>query len=281
MIEQQYFRLTFVIVICISILSEILSYFQIPYQFYVWELFIDSKIIALMLLLIFLYRKKAIQLASVKLLLMSWSWKKNIIYFFLPIFIYVIVIAAGLLFNAVLPNKLDNSTTLILATLFDIPAIFVFSATSILIEEIFFRGFLLSTMQQFRPQWQAIILISFAWVVYNFSEIIGIEDVNLLQSIIVVLFYFSIGLFCSILVSKYKSIWLGYSLRVGLITLTPIIVTSLLSESDAFFSTESVLFIAEGAIVSVLIMVIGYILFRSVSGDKKIIKEKVEKLNFP
>ncbi|HAP37008.1 MAG TPA: hypothetical protein DCQ28_14170 [Bacteroidetes bacterium] len=276
MIERQYFRLTFVIIICISILSGILSYFQIPYQFYVWELFIDSKILALMLLLIFLNRKKAIQIASVKLLLLNWSWKKSIIYFSLPILLYVIVIAAGLLFNGVLLNKLDNSTTLILATLFDIPAIFVFSATSILIEEIFFRGFLHSTMQQFRPQWQAIILISFVWVVYNFSEIIGIEEVNLLKGIIVVSFYFSIGVFCSVLVSKHNSIWFGYSLRVGLITLAPVIVTSLLSESDAFFSSESFLFFTEGAIVSVLLLAIGYILFRSNIVGSTIVEEKIE-----
>jgi len=276
MIERQYFRLTFVIIICISILSGILSYFQIPYQFYVWELFIDSKILALMLLLIFLNRKKAIQIASVKLLLLNWSWKKSIIYFSLPILLYVIVIAAGLLFNGVLLNKLDNSTTLILATLFDIPAIFVFSATSILIEEIFFRGFLHSTMQQFRPQWQVIILISFVWVVYNFSEIIGIEEVNLLKGIIVVSFYFSIGVFCSVLVSKHNSIWFGYSLRVGLITLAPVIVTSLLSESDAFFSSESFLFFTEGAIVSVLLLAIGYILFRSNIVGSTIVEEKIE-----
>lgn len=281
MIEHKYHRITFIILIFISLLAGILSYFKIPYQFYIWEVFIDSKIIVLALLLFYFYRIKTIELSSVRLLLTNWYWKKNIIFFFLPIFIFAIVIASGLLFDKVILNRLDNSTTLILATLFDIPAIFVFSATSILIEEIFFRGFLLTTMKLLHGQIHAIILISFIWVVYSFSDFIGSEEFSLLKFGVVIIFFFANGVFCSILASKYQSLWIGYSFRLGLITLSPIIVPSLLSESDVFYSTESILFNAEGIIVSVLILVISYLIFQSIEEDKKIVEEKAEKLNFP
>lgn len=269
MIERKHLRLTFLILICISFSTGILSYFKIPYQFYIWELFIDSKIIAITLLLFFLYRIKSLEVTKVKLLLTNWYWKKNIVFFFLPVFIFTVMVVPGLLLSKVIVTRLDNSTTLILATLFDIPAIFFFSATSVLIEEIFFRGILLSTMKQFQSQHLAIIVISFMWAIYSFSEFIGFEDITVLKFMSVVVFFFSIGVFCSVLVSKYQSIWIGYSFRVGLITLSPIIVPSLLSESDVFFSTESIFFNAEGTIVSVLLMAIGYILFRSIERDKK------------
>ncbi|MDP1675979.1 MAG: hypothetical protein Q8L88_03865 [Bacteroidota bacterium] len=281
MIEQQYLRFTIIIIIFISIISGFLSYFVIRYQFYVWELFIDSKIVALMLLLFFLYKKKAIQLSNVKLLLLSWNWKRNILYFFFPLILFAIVIASGVLSKEISLNKLDNTTTLILATLFDIPAVFVFSATSILIEEIFFRGFILSTIQPLRSQLRATMLTSLLWVVYSISEIIGLEEIDALKFITITLFFFSIGTFCSILVGKYKLIWFGYSLRVGLITLSPIILTSLLSETDSFFTTKSFLFYTEGIVFSTLILFGSFILYRDIQKISAPMQEKFEIRNFP
>ena len=276
MINQQYLWLTFVTVISISILSGVLSYFQIPYQFYIWELFIDMKIAALTLLLLFLYKKNAIQISNIKTLLLNWSWKKNILYFFFPLLLFVFVIATGVLLKEITFNKLDNAPTLILATLFDIPAIFVFSVTSLLVEEIFFRGFVLTTIQQLRSQWQGIILTSLLWTVYCFSEIIGLQGITIFKFITALLFFFSIGILCSIIVDKYKSVWFGYSLRIGLITLSPILLTSLLSESDSFFTTESLLFDAEGVIFSILILAVSFILLKTINIIPKLIEEKIE-----
>ena len=276
MIEQKYFRLSVIVIICISVLAGVLSHFQISYQFYVWELFIDTKIIALLFLLLFLYKKKAVQFTNSKLLLLNWSWAKNIYCFFFPLFLYAVSIIAGILFKEVSLNKIDNAPTLILATVFDIPAIFVFSATSILIEEFFFRGFILTTIQQLRSQWQTIILTNLLWVVFSISEIIGSEEISLLKFITVALFFLSIGILCTVLVGKYTSIWFGYSLRVGFVTLSPIIVTSLLSESDVFFTTESFFFNAEGLIISVLILTVGFILLRTIRISPKILEEKFE-----
>ncbi len=275
MIDHKYFRLTVIVIICISVLAGVLSHFKIPYQFYIWELFIDSRIIALLFLLLFLYKKKSIRITNIKPLLLNWSWTKNIYFFFFPLVLYAVSIIAGILFKEVSLNKLDNVPTLILATVFDIPALFVFSATSILLDEIIFRGIILTTFQKLRSRWQAIILTNLLWVVFCISEIVGLEEISVLKFITVALFFLSIGIFCTVLVNKYTSIWFGYSLRVGFITLSPIIITSLLSESDVFFITESFFFNAEGLIISVLTLTAGFILLWKNRIDPKTIEEKV------
>ena len=263
MIEQKSVKFTFAVVFCISVLSAILSYFQIPYQLYIWEIFIDAKVIALALFVFFLYKRKTLQFPKIKVLLLTWSWKRNIFYFFFPLFLYLIAIIAGLLVKEVSLNKLDNAITLVLATLFDIPAIFVFSSTSILIEEIFFRGIILSTIQGQYSQLKSIVVANILWIVYSVSEIIGIKELNLLKFISVAIYFLSMGIMCSVLKNKYQSIWFGYSLRVGVITLTPIIISSLISESDSFFVSNSLLFVAEGIAVSCLFLLCSVQLFKS------------------
>ncbi len=275
MIEHKSLRFTIIIVICISVLFGILSNFKIQYQFYLWELFVDTKIIALMLLLLFLHKKNTLQYLNIKLLLSNWNFKKNIAFFFLPLFFYATSIFVGLLFKETSLNKLDNTSTLILATIFDIPAIFVFSMTSILVEEIFFRGFILSTILQKRSLTNSIILTNLLWVVYSVSEIIGIEEINVIKFILLLLFFLSVGILCSAVTERYRSIWFGYSLRVGLITLTPIVITTLLSDSDSFFTTESLIFNAEGMIVSFILLLSSFIFYRAA---QKILDQQQEKL---
>lgn len=277
MIEQQYSRFTFFSIFSISIFFGILSHFHLPYQFYIWELFIDSKILAVFLLILFLVRKKAIEIPKIKLLFINWSWKKNILYFFLPLIFYSIVISIGLVFEEVSLNKLDNATTLILATLFDIPAIFIFSSTSVLVEEIFFRGHILNAIMKIRVQWHAILLTTALWVFYSSSEIFGLNEINGLQYIATALYLISFGILCAVLTIKYQSIWTGYSLRIGFITLSPILLTSLFTESDTFFLTESSLLTADGFIVSVLLIVIVLILCRTLVASSEILEEKIEK----
>jgi hypothetical protein len=167
-----------------------------------------------------------------------------------------------MLFGTTSINKLDNAVTLILATLFDIPAIYVFSATTILIEEILFRGVLVSSFQlSFSPGWGTFIS-SALWTLWSINEILAVEPITVLILISLLLFFLSLGFLLSALVKKYQSIWPGYSFRIGVMTLTPITLTSQLVESDSFFSSTSSIFIAEGLLISILTTCVSILLLK-------------------
>ncbi len=261
MIDRTYFRLVVFAVILSSILFGMLRYFLIQYQFYVWEIFIDAKILCLLGLIFFLYKKKTMLFTKDQFVFLQFDWRKNLVVCSLPLFFYVIPIIVGLLIKEVSVSKLDNATTLVLATLFDLPAIYFFSLTSIFIEEIFFRGILLSTFQQKYSPIHSIILSSLFWMMFNISELVGLEELNFAHIIVIAIYFFSIGILCAAFSNKYKSVWLGYSFRVGIIALIPIILTSSLLESDSFLTTTSYFFNAEGIVVSLLLIVSGVILY--------------------
>lgn len=276
MIDQKLLRFTFTFIVLISIVSGILSYFAIPYQFYVWELYIDAKILAVAVLVFFLNRSKSIRFEKIQSQLFNWNFKKNIIFFLLPLFFYLLNNVLGILFKQVMLVKLDNAPTLILATLFDIPAFYVFSCTTILLEEIFFRGLILSSLLSQKSKVYAVVVSSSIWSLYSVSEIISTPELDIVKFLIILIFFFAIGMVCSILVHKYTSIWFGYSLRVGLISLTPISITSLLNESDSFFTTSSNLFVAEGLIFSIFLLLTGIIVNKYVVTETVTFQEKLE-----
>ncbi len=259
MIEKKFLYRYLVYILIISFFFGILGYFKIQYQFYLWEFFVDLKILTLVGVVILFKKRKEIIFASNELLLLRFDWKKNVAIFFAPILVYSVTIVLGLLFKQISVNRLDNASTLVLATVFDIPALYVFSATSVLFEEIIFRGILLSSFQRSNSAILTTLISSIFWTLFIGSELLGFEDLTLLTISIILLFFLSIGLFLTMLVNRYHSIWPGYSFRIGIITLTPITLTSQLVESDSFFASSSSIFIAEGVIVSVLLIGLSFV----------------------
>lgn len=249
-------KIIFSFIIISAIIFGIAAYFKIPFQFYIWEIFFDLKVISLLILLAILFKKDKLLLAKIQIYPRSWFWKSNLLWFSVPIGIYLINIFTGLLFDEIKVNKNDNSITLILATIFDIPAIFIFSITTVYIEELFFRNFVVSYLSEKFSHIYSIIASSLLWMFYNLSEIMFLQEITIIVIITILLYFFSIGCFTAMLYKKHNSIFPGYSFRIGIISLTPIIITSVITESDSFFSTTSNVFFAEGILVSAILLTV-------------------------
>lgn len=256
-------------VILVSILFGLLGYLKIPFQYYVWEVLIDLKAASLAAIFIIGYKKRTVTLTAHQFTLLNFDWKRNIALFFLPIAFYAVTIGTGLAFSEVKVNKPDNAVTLILATLFDIPAIYVFSATSILLEELIFRGILLHSLDRAYGLVSSIFITSGLWTLSMASDLSGMENITLLSVCTLLFFFLASGTLLSLLSLWKGNVWLGYSMRIGLVTLTPIVLTSLQNESDSFFETESLLFIAEGICVSLTALLFALIIFWSVNKERK------------
>ncbi len=268
MIEQSKLRNITAVIIVISLVFGLLSFWKIRYQFYFWEILIDLKSLSLLGMIAFSVDRREIVVDPSQFSFLSFNWKKNLLWFFVPFFLYVVVIGVGIAVGTITINTMDNVATLILATIFDIPAIYVFSATSILIEELVFRGLILRSYRQSSGINGSILITGLLWTVYMISEIVGVEVFDIAESAVLALFVLANGILLAALSLSREEVWSGYSLRIGLITLTPIILTSRVNESDSFFTTDSLLFIAEGVFLSILaifLTVILIVLFRKKS----------------
>ncbi len=280
MIDQNSLRRTAVLITIIALFFGILSFFGIQYQFYFWEIFFDLKALTITGIVLFFYKRKILLITEEQKSLLHWDWEKNLRVFFLPILFYLCSILAGLLFRQVSINFPDNPTTLVLGTVFDIPAIFVFSATSLLVEEIFFRGILLSSFRQRYSILASTVTISVLWTIYASSDLFWVEDLTIAKFSVLMLFFFSIGILCSAFAVKYTSVWPGYTFRVGIASLTPIILTSSLIESDSFVKSNAYFFNSDGIIVSFLLLVYGIILVKTIRRDLTAVEENPLLRNF-
>lgn len=257
MIETTSLRLTFIYVLALSIFFALLSYFNISYQFYIWEIFVDVKIVLLVLFLLFLRKKGKYRFSGS--VLKKWNLKKNFLWFFIPLVFYTFIAIVGVIVGEVSVDIPENAETLLLATIFDIPAVFVFSVTSIFIEEIFFRGVLVTSFEQIygseglSDKIKTISITSVLFVFFNLSEVISTNSRSAISVTLLVMYFFSIGILTSILVLKYRTIWFGYSFRIFLSTVPTLILPSFFVDSDLFFRTKNFLFFSEGLLFSSLV----------------------------
>lgn len=265
MITSEKLRQSIVILLSITACSAALILFALPFQFYVWEFFLDGRLLVMTAVSYLAWKRGWLSIAAPEFRLLRFQPGRSILLFLLPLILYSIPIAAGLFLKEVKIETMDNAATLVLATLFDIPAIYVFSATTIMAEEILFRGFLLRSFRSHVGAFKGTLIVTAVWTLYCVPEILGIPDLPIAGALALLLYYSATGLFCSSLMIATDSLWAGYSFRTGIIALTPIVLTSVVTESDSFLSTSSILFGAEGIIVSVLVLSAAIIIYRRAS----------------
>ncbi|MBI2427434.1 MAG: CPBP family intramembrane metalloprotease [Ignavibacteriales bacterium] len=191
------------------------------------------------------------------------DWKGNLIWFLFPAVVYGLIILTGDTTNQGEIDDLDNWITLILATLFDLPVVFFFSTTSVFIEEAFFRGIIFNSLNSTKEFLHSALYTSMLYSIFSMADAFSFDFSSILIFISLLLYFASVGFLASILVLKYNSLWTAYSFRIGLLTITPLILTSYLAESDSFFKTKNSFFYAEGLIFSILIFGIGFLLLKS------------------
>lgn len=270
MIEYRFLRVTIWYIVIISLIFSTLSFFRIPYQIYLWEIFIDGKLIFVILFLIYLIRKAKFQFNSYTLKLKSSLWKPALIWFVYPIGVYSIVVLIGVMVKEGKLENLDNITTLMLATLFDIPALFFFSLFFIMIEEIIFRGILLNSLILQHGKVGSAVIASIVFSIFCMADVFTNDFASIAIFVILIFFFFAVGILTSALAMKYNSLWVSYSFRIGLVTMTPLIITSYLTESDSFFRTKNSLFYAEGIFFSIITAIIGFAILRAHKNNKEL-----------
>ncbi len=252
----------------------ILNYFEIQTQFYIWEILVDLKTLALVLLLA-IFSKKQNWKMDILPLIKIWNTYKNFLFFFLPVIFAGVVVIVGIIFNKIEYRAVENTTTLILTTLFDIPSIFVFSVTTFLVEEFVFRGFIFAQFQKNSSIWYSFVASSLIWTLYSFSDIpLHFIKGNGSQFILIFFYLFSIGFFSSAVYLLTQSIWCSYSFRVGTITLIPLVLTLLSGENDSFFVTEQYLFYGDGILFSSILLSLSIIFLVYFRGKNKLVSDQ-------
>jgi membrane protease YdiL (CAAX protease family) len=161
-------------------------------------------------------------------------------------------------------RELDNAFTLILQTVFDIPSMFIFSATTVLLEEFTFRSVLLRSHNFNNSHIRSVFVNAFFWTCYTSPGIIGLGDSDVQFILSFLTFNFAIGLLASVLAIKYQTIWYGYSLRIGIMAAFPLLVLSKVQDSEAFFVTDSYIFSSEGYFYSSLFLITAILLINNV-----------------
>ncbi len=252
----------------ISLISLIFQYFEIPFLFYIWEITLDFRLIALVGFLFFLYKEKHFSISLESINIHNWNWKVNVGLFFFPLIIYIVVIGVGYVFKLLIPNQVENKLTLVLASLFDIPAIYVFSVTTIFLEEIFFRYILLNSLFKFQSQLRAIFISSLVWSFFSLTDNINFEQFGVENFSVLLFSKFSIGVFCSFLYLRYLTLWVGYSFRIGLMLTSSLLLRSIVIDSDPFFTTKSTFFVAEGWLFSLILLLVAFFVVKQSNSPK-------------
>ena len=249
----------------LSLIFVSLSLFRLPTQLYVWEILLDARVLSVFVAVFLLHVKKFIAVPTDEFSLKRFSLWTNVIAFLAPLILYGIIVLIGYGAGYVRFESLDNAGTSILATVFDIPALYVFSFSTILLEEMVFRSVLRTGTMKTFPRFMATGIVNLLWAVYSLPEYLSGEERSVVTGAVLLLFFLSQGLVLTALVERTKSLWAGYSFRVGIMTLTPILLTSRINESDSFFSTSSELFTAEGVAMSVLLWGASLLIFSQLS----------------
>ena len=200
----------------------------------------------------FFSRKFQIGFNLAKIGIRSWDWPTNLLAFFSPIGLFGLLIVAGILFKATLYQGVENSATFLLATAFDIPATFFFSITTVLLEEIVFRGFVFRAISKKESFVLPALLTSGLWALMSFSNGFQIQNSNLGSIFVGFLNLTSIGFVCSALLLFSKSIWSSYSFRLGLLVFSSALLCGSQDDTNSFFITNLGSFSSRGVLSSLL-----------------------------
>ncbi len=235
--------LLFLVLIVLGLLgSSAFAQFGYRTQFYVWEFPIDLKSTFLGILCYYFRKKIQEEFVFAKIGLDRWDWGANLLAFFSPLVLLTLLIIAGYFFKTILYRGVENSAAFLLATLFDIPAIYFFSITTILLEEIIFRGFILNAISKKENIFIASLLASGLWALMSFSSVFQKADLSLTSILLGYMELISLGFACSALFFSTRSIWSSYSYRIGFMVFSAALLSEGRSETNSLFRANSATF---------------------------------------
>jgi len=180
----------------------------------------------------------------------KWNLRSNILAFFFPFGLFVLLILGGLLFKTIDYQGVENSATFLLATVFDIPATYFFSVTTVLLEEIVFRGFVFSAVMKGKNIFLPSLLASGLWALMCIGGVFQDAGANFRSILFGFVNLVSIGFVCSSLYLSSGSIWSSYSFRIGLIVFSTALLSESPAEANSFFSANTFLFSSNGLLIT-------------------------------
>ncbi len=149
-----------------------------------------------------------------------------------------------------------------MATLFDIPATYFFSFTTVLLEEAIFRGFIFSALFKRGNMFIPILLSSVLWTLNSYTNFFQNLDVSFKSILFGSLNLISLGFACSALFVFSRSIWPGYSYRISLMVFSTALLGGSQTESNSFFGTNSSIFSSGGIFIILLNFIFALLLIK-------------------
>lgn len=262
MISESALRPFSVLIGIVSAAAAAAAYFALPFQWTVWEIQIDGRLVVLAGALYWYFRRGLFTPDLASIGVNGWRFKEAVFWFLIPVAVLLVSALLGMAAGGVTFKALDNPETLLLGSLFDIPAVYVFSACTLLIEEAIFRSLLHRSVRRHRTTVRALAWTSALWLLYSLPDIAGIEGITLLAASFSAIFFFLSSIVWTLLTNSYRSIWFSYSFRIGIAVFNPILLSSMLFENDAFFEAKDAIFQSEGIIVSLILLFISIILWK-------------------
>ncbi len=230
-------------------------------HFYLWELLLDGKTILLAALFFLILKPGALKHEAQKRGVFTWSLPRVLGAFMIPALIAGITLGAGLLAKKVSFANPDNGATLLLTMIFDIPAVFIFSITTVFVEEYVFRGYVLRELLKSGAPLAALAVSSALWALYAIVEVLPLEEFSWMSAGLLIFYYIAVGIAASGLYTVSRSLWVSYAFRIGVMTVTPSILSGVTGVTDAFFTTDTMSFYGDGIISSCLLMLFFAVFF--------------------
>jgi membrane protease YdiL (CAAX protease family) len=225
-------------------------------HFYVWELLLEGKTIALALLFFGILKPGVWKTEARERGVFAWSFVKSAGAFMIPVMISGATLGAGLLLKKVSFADPENGATLLLTMVFDIPAVFIFSVTTVFVEEYIFRGYVVTEFTKTGSPGAGLVISSVLWAVYAGVEVLPLDEFSWVSAGLLVLYYIAIGVGASALYGISRSLWVSYAFRIGVMTVTPVLLSGVTGVTDAFFTTENIFFYGDGIIPSAVLLLL-------------------------
>lgn len=269
MINQRRFYLFLVSVPVIAALAAAAGTAGIKTHFYLWEILIDGKTLFLAAAYYLILHPTRWRADAQDKGVLRWSFLKNLGAFVIPVVLSCAIAGAGLLMKTVSYDDPDNGATLLLTMVFDIPAIFIFSVTTVFIEEYVFRGTILLKFSENGRALTGVCISSIVWALYAIVDVFPLEQFTWVTMGILAVSYCAVGIASGVLYFASRSLWVSYAFRIGIITVTPSIIAGVTGMTDAFFSTGHPAFYGDGWAASLIMIAGSAVLFGFVQGRKK------------
>ena len=254
------FSALLIVFFSITLLSAICARNEIPTEFNIWEFPFDTRILAAGVYMLLELRKNLDGSFLKQSGLGQWHWKQNIFVFFVPALVIISTIVLGLMLNKIEFQGVDNVSTYLLSTMFDIPVIFFFSVTTLFVEELFFRGYLLKMLSAGRKPVTGGLIAAVLWSVFRLGDILGADSYSLTSFIVNLSYLLSTGLLLSMLFHATESVWSCYIYRIGTSIFSSMLLSHPENVANSLFYANSVLFSETGVFVTALNLTFAYFL---------------------